>query len=113
MGLGIVEPVDDWSAAKPSHPEMLDYLSREFMRNGYDMKQLARTIFTSNAYQRKPEPEKTHLFAGPARHNLTAEQLVDSLHLAVGKPFDCEEMNLNPAGDRPPSQFLNLGRPER
>src|SRR5262249_53692536 len=59
MGLGIVEPVDDWSAAKPSHPEMLDYLSREFMRNGYDMKQLARMIFTSNAYQRKPEPEKT------------------------------------------------------
>ena len=113
MGQGIVEPADDWSTAKPSHPEMLDYLAREFMRNGYDMKILARTIFTSDAYQRKAEPEKTRLFAGPVRHNLTAEQLVDSLHQAVGKPFDCEEMNLNPAGDRPPSQFLNLGRPER
>ncbi len=113
MGQGIVEPADDWSTAKPSHPELLDYLAKEFMRNGYDMKQLARTIFLSEAYQRKAEPEKTRLFAGPVRHNMTAEQLVDSLHLAVGKPFDCEEMNLNPAGDRAPSQFLNLGRPER
>ncbi len=113
MGQGIVEPADDWSTAKPSHPEMLDYLAREFMRNGYDMKQLARTIFTSDAYQRRAEAEKTRLFAGPVRHNLTAEQLIDSLHLAVGKSFDCEEMNLNPVGDRPPSQFLNLGRPER
>jgi hypothetical protein len=53
------------------------------------------------------------LFAGPAHRNLTAEQLVDSLHLAAGKTFDCEEMNLNPAGDRTAKQFLNLGNPTR
>jgi hypothetical protein len=44
---------------------------------------------------------------------MTAEQLVDSLHLAVGKRFDCEELNLNPAGDRSSTQFLNLGKPQR
>ena len=27
--------------------------------------------------------------------------------------MNCEELNLNPAGDRPPSQFLNMGTPER
>jgi hypothetical protein len=27
--------------------------------------------------------------------------------------FDCEELNMNPAGDRPLSQFLNLGYPRR
>ena len=31
----------------------------------------------------------------------------------MGKTFDCEELNLNPAGDRPPSQFLNMGTPAR
>ena len=119
MGLGLVEPADDWSAAKPSHPELLRYLARELMLNDYDLKHIARLILTSHAYQRKPAPtlpdqsEKTRLFAGPVRRNLTAEQLVDSLFLSVGKRFDCEEMNLNPAGDRSPAQFLNMGTPAR
>src|SRR5262249_36260289 len=57
--------------------------------------------------------EKGRLFAGPMRRNMTAEQVVDSLFLSVGKRFDCEELNLNPAGDRPPKQFLNMGAPPR
>lgn len=120
MGLGIVEPADDWTRGKASHPELLDFLAREFMASGYDLKHLSRLILTSQAYQRKPAglpaefmSAEKRLFAGPARRNMTAEQLVDSLHLAAGKPFDCEEMNLNPAGDRPAKQFLNLGKPER
>jgi hypothetical protein len=112
--------VDDWARGKASHPELLDFLSREFMNSGYDMKHLARLILTSSVYQRKPVSDAAEMnspgrrfFAGPARRNMTAEQLVDSLHLASGKPFECEEMNLNPAGDRAPRQFLNMGRPER
>jgi len=38
---------------------------------------------------------------------------VDSMHLAAGKEFECEDMNLNPAGDRPAKQFLNMGKPTR
>lgn len=120
MGIGIVEPADDWSRGKASHPELLDYLAREFTMSGYDLKHLARLIVHSHAYQRKPAGPAAEqmnaskrLFTGPARRNLTAEQLVDSLHLAAGKPFDSEEMNLNPAGDRSAKQFLNMGRPER
>jgi hypothetical protein len=119
MGLGIVEPADDWSQAKPSHPELLDTLARELMTHDYDLKHIARLIFTSQAYQRKPltaipdASETSRLFAGPLRRNLTAEQLVDSLFLSSGKRMNCEELNLNPAGDRPPSQFLNMGTPER
>ncbi len=120
MGAGIVEPVDDWTRGKPSDPELLDWLAREFMLNGYDMKHLARLILSSHAYQRMPaglpqemmSPAK-RLFAGPAHRNMTAEQLVDSLHLAAGKSLDSEQMNLNPAGDRSAKQFLNMGRPER
>lgn len=116
LGTGFVEPVDDWSRSKASHPELMNYLAREFVLSGYDLKSLARTIFLSHAYQRKPVEELApaqRLFAGPLRRKITAEQLVDSLHRSVGKIFECEELNLNPAGDRPPAQFLNMGKPAR
>ena len=120
MGVGIVEPADDWSRVKPSHPELLEYLGQQFMRSGYDLKYLARLILSSDTYQREPASDLTpqtgsqhRLFAGPARRSMTAEQLVDSLHLAAGKRFDCEDLNLNPAGDRSSTQFLNLGKPTR
>ncbi|MDQ6664196.1 MAG: DUF1549 and DUF1553 domain-containing protein [Acidobacteriota bacterium] len=119
MGDGIVEPVDDWSRAEPSHPELLQFLAREFVAGGYDMKHIARLIFSSNAYQRQPvavavgTDAKARLFAGPARRKMTAEELVDSLHLSAGKRFLCEPMNLNPSGDRPATQFLDMGTPER
>jgi hypothetical protein len=120
MGVALVEPVDDWSRSKASHPELLEYMGREFARNGYDMKYIARLIFSSHAYQRTPDRGlseqtewKARIFAGPARRKMTAEQLVDSLHRSVGKDMHCEELNLNPAGDRAPNQFLNMGKPER
>lgn len=118
MGAGIVDPVDDWARARPSHPELLRYLGREFLSSGYDVKHVARLIFASHAYQRKSVAAETggpdkRVFRGPVRRRMTAEQLVDSLHLAVGKQLACEELNLNGAGDRPPSQFLNMGKPER
>ncbi len=120
MGLGLVEPADDWTRGKASHPELLAYLAREFMMSGYDIKALARMIIASHAYQRKPVGNgsdqmsaEARIFSGPVRRNMTAEQLVDSLHLAAGKAFECEDMNLNPAGDRPAKQFLNLGKPSR
>jgi hypothetical protein len=120
MGRGLVESADDWSQAKPSHPELLDYLSREFVASGYDLKALARLIFRSDAYQRAPVAEDpgapsdaAKLFAGPTRRYMTAEQLVDSLHHIAGKGLDSEELNLNPLGDRPLRQFLNMGEPER
>jgi hypothetical protein len=121
MGMGFVEPVDDWARVKPSHPELMQFLAREFVMSGYDLKHLARMIFSSHAYQRQPIelladsqlPAKARWFAGPVRRKMTAEQLVDSLHVAVGKKFECEDLNLNPAGDRAPSQFLNMGKPAR
>jgi len=100
---------------------LMQYLAREFVLSGYDLKQLARLIFHSHAYQRRSIEllgdtqlsTQSRLFAGPLRRKMTAEQLVDSLHRAVGKQFECEDLNLNPAGDRSPSQFLDMGKPSR
>jgi hypothetical protein len=120
VGRGLVEPAHDWFEAEASHPRLLRYLSRQFVESGYDLKHLARLIFSSHVYQRKPDPaagesssERGTLLAGPFPRRLSAEQLVDSLHLAVGKSLDCEDLNLNPLGDRPLRQFVNMGTPQR
>ena len=120
LGRGLVEPAHDWSEAEVSQPELLRYLARRFLESGYDLKRLARLIFSSHVYQRKPDPAaaaaengRSGLFAGPVRRRLSAEQLVDSLHVAAGKSLDCEELNLNPLGDRPLNQFVNMGTPQR
>lgn len=117
MGLGFVEPVDNWSAAAPvSHPDLLRYLSWRFVDSGYDMKQLVRLIVGSNAYHREvidstvddePQPPT---FAGQTRRRMTGEQVVDSLHTAVGRDFDAEELTFDPNRTR---GFLNLGVPQR
>ncbi|HIL69214.1 MAG TPA: DUF1553 domain-containing protein, partial [Verrucomicrobia bacterium] len=120
LGIGLVEPAGDWSKAIPSHPDLLKYLAREFILSGYDLKTLAKQILNSHVYQREPDaglsvttPLKERLFAGPMRRRMAAEQLVDSLLLASGKRMDTGELSLNPLGDRPLTQFLNLGYPEK
>lgn len=120
LGWGIVEPVDDWEIARPSHPELLDYLANELVTHDYDLKHIARLILNSQTYQRavssagsKDVKPEARLFAAPARRRLSAEQIVDSLFTIVGKPFEAEEMNLDVDGRRPVKDFNNLGTPSR
>jgi hypothetical protein len=64
MGLGIVEPADEFDLAhqdpkhiptgwdlQPSHPELLDALAADFRKSGYSLHSLFRTICNSSAYQ--------------------------------------------------------------
>jgi hypothetical protein len=113
MGAGLVEPVDDWdNSPSTRHPELLAALARELLTHDYDLKSLARTILGSRAYQARVVAGATTA-AGPTRRRMTAEQLVDSLFAAVGKEFGAEELNLDPDGRRPQTEFLNLGTPRR
>lgn len=120
LGWGLMEPVDDWENAQSSHPELLEYLAHELVTRDYDLKHVARMILNSQVYQRAvlsgpgsvPGSEQ-RLFAAAARRRLSAEQLLDSLFAAVGKPLGCEELNLDPDGRRPIESFLNLGTPRR
>ncbi|MFT4555581.1 MAG: cytochrome c553 [Planctomycetaceae bacterium] len=53
FGRGIVRTVDNFGTAgeRPSHPELLDWLAVEFIRNGWSIKWLHRQILTSRTWQ--------------------------------------------------------------
>lgn len=115
FGRGIVEPVDDWETAQPSHPELLDWLASELVQHDYDAKHIARLIFNSAAYQREPtaDVEKVRVFAAPLRRRMTAEQVLDSLLLAAGKEAHTEEMTVDTDSSRLETSSINLGLPRR
>lgn len=119
LGAGIVEPVHDWEGAEPSHPELLDWLARTLVEHDYDLRQVIRTIVSSQLYQRAASGRNLaaspalRVFNAPERRRLTAEQVVDSLHAATGSPMDVEELTFVHDGRRPFSNRLTLGRPKR
>jgi hypothetical protein len=53
FGEGIVSPPDNFgrNGSPPTHPELLDWLATEFVRNGWHIKPMIRLMMTSNAYQ--------------------------------------------------------------
>jgi len=57
FGRALVTTPDDFgvSGAKPSHPELLDYLAVRFMQQGWSVKKLIREIVLSQAYQRSSD----------------------------------------------------------
>ncbi len=119
MGQGIVEPVEDWEGADPSHPQLLDYLSRELASSGFDFKHVARLILNSEAYQRQAidqpieRDETQRLFAAPQTRRMTAEQIVDSFHAVVGRRMDSDALTFDPEARMKPSAQNHLGQPRR
>jgi hypothetical protein len=84
FGRGLVEPVDDMGIHNPpSHPELLDELAAYFVRTGYDLRALIRTLAATRAYQLSSQTQggsdRPELFARMAIKSLTGEQLYDSL----------------------------------
>ena len=116
LGRGIVEPLDDWEKGTPTHPELLQWLGREFVRSGYQLKALARTIMNSAAYQRAIDPSlklPDPLYSACEPRRLSAEQVVDSLFVVTGKPFVTEPMCLDLNGRRETGNAVDLGMPRR
>lgn len=99
FGLGLVEPADDFRADRAaSHPELLAWLADDFMRHDYDLKHTIRLILTSRTYQLKfnpkladtfnvAKPDLPRYYRSPGLRRLAAEQLLDSISVAVGEPL--------------------------
>ncbi len=85
MGLGIVEPVDDFRDDNaPSNPELLEHLTDEVLRLNFDIRELVRIIAYSQTFQRQAvvheiSSTEPFRFQGPVLRRMTAEQLWDSL----------------------------------
>jgi hypothetical protein len=66
FGVGIVSTPEDFgvSGSPPSHPQLLDWLATEFVRNGWSIKQLHRLILTSAAWRQHSKVSDQHQQAG-------------------------------------------------
>ncbi len=100
VGAGFTNPIDDMPIDTtdphnpPSHPEVLDHLSKEFIASGYDVKHIIRVICASAPYQLSSHPTahstnddptngELPTFARAYLKPMTAEQLYDSLVTAT------------------------------
>ena len=74
----------------PSHPDLLDWLAREFMARNWSVKQLRRIIVTSATYRQagqreQPATDPEHVWlAGFPRRRLSGEALRDAMLAASG-----------------------------
>jgi Protein of unknown function (DUF1549)/Protein of unknown function (DUF1553) len=106
LGVGIVVPVDDFRATNPpSNPELLRSLSDDFVKHGYRLKPLLRTILNSKTYQlastgprQSPHAARAERYFSRAKVKmLSAEQVLDAVSQATGVP---EPFKGYPSGTR-------------
>lgn len=127
LGVGIIEPLDDIRAGNPpSNPELLDYLTQEFIDSGFNVRHVMRLIATSRTYQlslatsKWNEDDRSNYSHAIARR-LPAEVLLDAVYRVTGTqskipgvPPGTRAAALPDVGVELPSGFLNtFGRPVR
>lgn len=104
---GLVEPEDDMRETNPPvNPELLSALAADFIKSGYDLKKLIRTIVTSTTYQLSAVPNAHNAkdrqnFSRYYPKRLNAEVLYD----AVNTLLDVES---NFAGQAPGTRAVAL-----
>jgi WD40 repeat protein/mono/diheme cytochrome c family protein len=127
FGVGIIEPIDDIRAGNPaSNPELLEYLTQEFIKGGFNVRSMHRLICKSRTYQlsvattKWNEDDKTNYSHALARR-LPAEVIFDAVNRATGStskipglPPGSRAAEMSDSGVELPGGFLNtLGRPPR
>ncbi|MBI2685277.1 MAG: PSD1 domain-containing protein [Acidobacteria bacterium] len=94
FGRGLVSTPSDFGArgGAPSHPELLDALAVQFMKDGWSIKKLHREIMLSAAYRRSSRPAPGVAEKDPEnqylsyfrRRRLDAEELRDAVLQSAG-----------------------------
>ena len=89
-GMGLVDPVDDFSLANPpNNARLLDALAKDFVEHKFDIRYLERTILLSRTYQTSSTPNPTNKFdknnfARAYVRPMMAEVFVDVLNSGLG-----------------------------
>ncbi len=123
---GIVDPVDDFRDSNPpTNSELLDWLTDQFIKSGFDRKQIIRVMLNSRTYQssyRTSDSNRDDLlyFSHQEPRLLAAEQLLDAINHVTGVtdalgglPEGTKATQL-PAPDLVKLDFLKVfGQPER
>ena len=95
FGIGLVDTASDFgrNGSLPSHPELLDWLAREFIHSGWSIKRLHRTILLSSTFRQSNridrralalDADNRLLWRFPARR-LEAETIRDSMLAVSGR----------------------------
>jgi hypothetical protein len=126
-GTGVIEPLDDIRAGNPaSNPELLQYLTNEFITSGFNVRHLMKIITQSRTYQltlatnKWNEDDKINYSHAKARR-LPAETLFDSVFAVTGSmpnipgvPKGTRAAQLIDGQTQLPDGFLtNFGKPAR
>jgi hypothetical protein len=104
---GLVEPEDDMRETNPPvNPELLSGLAADFVKSGYDMKKLIRTIVTSTTYQLSAIPNAHNAkdrqnFSRYYPKRLNAEVLYDAVNTLL-------DVETNFAGQAPGTRAVAL-----
>jgi hypothetical protein len=105
FGAGLVETPNDFgvNGSEPSHPELLDHLANEFVRQGMKPRSLHRLIVLSSTYRQasrsadmkagKEKDPSNRLLWQFSRRRLSAEEIRDAMLFASG------QLNLKAGGE--------------
>lgn len=127
FGVGIIEPIDDIRAGNPpSNPPLLDKLTDEFIKSGFNVQHMIKLICKSRTYQHSVVTNKWNAdddvnYSHALARRLPAEVLFDSIHRAAGSlsrlpglPPGTRAAQLVDANVKAPGDFFDLfGRPPR
>lgn len=126
-GAGLMSPLDDIRAGNPpTNPELLEHLTTEFIRSGFDTEHVLRLICNSRTYQLSVGTNKWNSddnlnYSHATARRLPAEVLYDAVYQVTGALSDIPGVApgtraaaLPDVALQSPDGFLNnLGRPVR
>lgn len=126
-GAGIIEPLDDIRAGNPPrNPALLEYLTREFVASGFNVRQLMALICKSRTYQLSIRPNQWNEddrvnYSHALARRLPAETLFDAVFRVTGstpqipgaKPGQRATQLTDAAMDVGSGLLATLGRPAR